>query len=234
MQMQLFAKAMNLLLAAATVAEIAPLIKILQTDDQPDFYDSFGIPQGTLDVCITGVGLMAATFALTHALHLRRYDFVLQAGIAGSFDPGLPPGSVVVVRSEQVGDLGAEDNGSFLDHFSLGLTRKNARPFTEGKLRNPLEDMPFKTGHLPKVKGLTVHTVSGHQPTIDARLARHPGVAVESMEGAALHFVCLQMRVPFLQLRAISNYVEPRNREAWQLGAAVGALNAQLAAWFSP
>ena len=52
------------------------------------------------------------------------------------------------------------------------------------------------------------------------------------MEGAALHYVCLQMAQPFLQLRAISNYVMPRDRAAWKIGDAVTALNAQLIDWF--
>jgi futalosine hydrolase len=51
------------------------------------------------------------------------------------------------------------------------------------------------------------------------------------MEGAALHYVCLQMNRPFLQIRAISNYVTPRNRAAWKIGEAVMALNAQLIDW---
>ena len=222
---------MNLLLAAATLPEIQPLITALQNDDLPDAYDSFGIRGGALDVCITGAGLMQSTFALTQALHLRSYDLVLQAGIAGAFDRKLALGDVVVVKSEQLGDFGAEDNGAFLDAFSLNLAKKTESPFSRGALPNPLQDVPFDIAALPRVNGLTVHTVSGHQPTIDARMARHKGIQVESMEGAALHYVCGKMGLPFLQVRAISNYVEPRNREAWKIKEAIGALNAALKKW---
>jgi len=47
---------------------------------------------------------------------------------------------------------------------------------------------------------------------------------VESMEGAAFMYACLISGVPFAQVRAVSNIVEKRNREAWQMGEAIGAL----------
>jgi len=178
----------------------------------------------------TGVGLMAATFSLTRALSARNYDLVIGAGIAGAFDRSLSLGECVLVESEELGDLGAEDHDSFLDIFSLGFGSPDEAPFSNGKLVNKAQDQPFPTGHLKSVTGLTVNTVAGNQATITARSTRY-GAQVESMEGAALHYVCLQMGKPFQQLRAISNYVTPRNRAAWKIGEAVMALNAQLIEW---
>jgi futalosine hydrolase len=75
------------------------------------------------------------------------------------------------------------------------------------------------------VTGVTVNTVHGHEPTIAALLER--GHAdVESMEGAALLYACLLQGVPCAQVRAVSNYVERRNRAAWKMGEAIDALNA--------
>jgi futalosine hydrolase len=37
------------------------------------------------------------------------------------------------------------------------------------------------------------------------------------MEGAAVFYVCQMEKIPFLQLRAISNRVEKRNRNAWNI-----------------
>jgi futalosine hydrolase len=51
---------------------------------------------------------------------------------------------------------------------------------------------------------------------------------VESMEGAALHYVCLQQQQSFLQLRGISNAVGERNKEKWATGEAVTNLNKEL------
>jgi len=54
-------------------------------------------------------------------------------------------------------------------------------------------------------------------------------VQVESMEGAAFFYACLMAEVPFLEIRSISNFVEPRNRDAWDLPLAIGNLNQVLA-----
>jgi len=58
--------------------------------------------------------------------------------------------------------------------------------------------------------------------------ARFPEAQVESMEGAAFFYACLQKGIEPLQLRAISNYVVPRNRESWRMQEAIVALNEQL------
>jgi futalosine hydrolase len=51
----------------------------------------------------------------------------------------------------------------------------------------------------------------------------HP--QVESMEGAAFMYACLIHQVPFAQVRAVSNFVEKRNREAWKLAEAIRNLS---------
>jgi futalosine hydrolase len=51
---------------------------------------------------------------------------------------------------------------------------------------------------------------------------------VESMEGAAFHYVCLMEKIPFLQLRGISNYVGERNKANWKIRESIDALNQQL------
>lgn len=221
---------MHLLLAAATPAEIAPFVQLLAADWKTTAPNHYRHPDGSreLRVLYTGVGLMAATFALTEALLAGRPDFVLQAGIAGAYNQQLPLGGLYAVSSEALGDLGAEDGPQLLDLYELGLADPDEVPFAQGRLPNPQDAFPFFS-HLPRAGALTVHSGGGHAPTIAARIARH-GADIESMEGAALHYVCLQLGLPFLQIRALSNYVTPRDRDAWQIGKAVKALNDALVA----
>jgi len=47
---------------------------------------------------------------------------------------------------------------------------------------------------------------------------------VESMEGAAFMFACLIHELPFAQVRAVSNIVETRNRDAWKMADAIACL----------
>ena len=46
------------------------------------------------------------------------------------------------------------------------------------------------------------------------------------MEGAAFMYACLMHDVPFAQVRAVSNAVEPRDRERWRIQEALAALAA--------
>ncbi len=212
---------MNILLITATEAEIAPLIKHIQQEWKCDEDGIFNSDAANLTILQAGVGMVATTYALTKQLAKRKYDLVLQAGVGGSFNRNLKLGDVVCVQTEQIGDLGAEDNDKYLSMFDIGLVDKHEYPFSDGKLlnSNDIEDVG-----LPRVSGVTVNTVTGSERSV-ATMAERCGADVESMEGAALHYVCLMEKVPFLQVRAISNYVEPRNRDAWEMGLAITKLN---------
>lgn len=215
---------MKILLAAATTAEIAETLAWLQGIDPEN-----PVPEN-VDICITGVGLLTSTFRLTKALAYSDYDLVIGAGIAGAFDRSLHLGQCVVVTAETLADFGAEDGPAFLDAFDIGLEKADEPPFTAGKLLNSLDGLPECITSLPQVSGLTVLKVSGNEPTIEERTSRY-GTAVESMEGAALHYACLSLGIPFVQLRSISNYVTRRDRSAWQLKPAIDALNGKLTEW---
>jgi len=215
---------MKILLAAATAGEIA------QTQEWLRGINPENPVRENIDICLTGVGLLASTFRLTKMLAYSDYDLVIGAGIAGAFDRALQLGQCVVVSSEQLGDFGAEDGPAFLDAFDMGLERADEPPFTGGKLLNTMDGLPEFLTVLPQVAGLTVLKVSGSEPTIDERITRY-AAAVESMEGAALHYACLSSGIPFIQLRSISNYVTRRDRSAWQLKPAIDALNGQLIGW---
>ena len=49
------------------------------------------------------------------------------------------------------------------------------------------------------------------------------------MEGAAVFKVCNEFSVPCIQIRAISNNVEKRNKENWNMPLAIRNLNKQVA-----
>ncbi len=177
-------------------------------------------------ILITGVGMVAATYALTKHLQSNEYDLVLQIGVAGSYDRSLQLGDLVFVTSDQYADFGAEDHEQYLDIFEMGLLDKNSDPFTDGRLFTIL--LPVHNHiKLPQVCGLTVNTVSGKESTIERRTEKF-GCAIESMEGAAFHEVCLRENVPFAQVRAISNYVTPRDKSQWRMKEAIDNLNQWL------
>lgn len=205
---------MKILIVAATPPEIAPF---LAQNHNP-----------AISVLITGVGITATTFALTRHLLTHTYDLVLQVGVGGSFDTNIPLGSLHLITSDRFADLGAEDHDQYLDIFDLGLLSPHEAPYVDGALHTPI--LPIHQSiTLPTATAITVNTVSGSAATIASR-SRY-ACTVESMEGAALHYVCLQLAVPFAQVRSISNYVTPRDKSLWKMKDAIINLNNWLIAF---
>lgn len=209
---------MKILIAAATSFELEPFINSLNGKEYESPHEFY--------ICLTGVGMLHTASNLTKAIVSFKPDIAIQAGIAGAFNCSLKLGDIVLVKSEQYGDLGIEDKTAYLDIFETGLIDPNVFPYEEGRLINPTDKL-ITGGNLPLVKGLTVNKVSGETGTILFRSKKYE-CDIESMEGAAFHYVCLNEEIPFVQLRAISNYVEPRDKSRWKIDLAIKNLNDYL------
>lgn len=214
---------MNILLVTATAFEVAPLAAMMQLQEKSGKLHRYGYNGHNVHILCTGIGMTATAFYLGKVLP-GNYDVVINLGLAGSFNRNLDPGDVVNVYSDRFSELGAEDGDNFLTLAELNLPDDNAFLFANGELlnnsmiTNPVIDL------LPKVNGITVNTVHGNETSIGKTIDRfHP--IVESMEGAAFLYCCKAERMPCVQVRAISNYVERRNREAWNIPLAIENLN---------
>lgn len=198
---------MKLLLVAATEAEIAPMLSHL------NLVPSQFIETEKFDVLITGVGMVATAFALGQKL-CSKYDLVLNVGIAGSFDRTIKLGELVNITQDIFAELGAEDHENFLTLLELGLGKNVFYSSANSTIGLKLK----------KTKGITVNKVHGNAQSIE-RITQLYQPQTESMEGAAVFYAATQQNIPALQIRSISNYVEPRNRESWQIGLAISSLN---------
>lgn len=205
---------MRIILCAATEMEIAPTLQTLSLHENR-----------TVDLLITGVGLLACTYALTKEVITNRPDMIIQAGVAGSLQAAQPLAQVVVVKSEYVGDLGVQENGRFQSLFDLKLQYQNSLPWQAGRLTNH-HHILNDTG-LPVVDGVTVNEISTNEATIQY-YRDQLGVQVESMEGAALHYIGLLEKIPFLQIRSLSNFIGERDKAKWKMKEAIAALNREL------
>lgn len=176
----------------------------------------------------SGVGMLASAVSLTRMVHDQRPGLVIQAGIAGCFNENAALAEVVAVGDEQLADTGVLENGGWKDLFDLGFDHENARPFLNRRLPNPwLNDLIKNLPGIRTVSGVTVNQVSTNQEAI-ARIREKYDPFTESMEGAALHYVCLTANVPFLQLRSLSNYTGERDKAKWLIAPAVESLNRTL------
>lgn len=216
---------MHLLIAAATRFEIAPLLSHLQTHFAEFEPDRFQKGELQISVAITGVGLPLMGYAMGKLLNGWSYDLAVNAGVAGAFNRELALGTVFLVERQQFGDLGAEDaDGHFLSIHDMGLIDPNQTPFQNGWLVN---EAAHQSEFLPRVSSISVNKVHGYPPHIE-QVKKRSAADIESMEGAAFFYACLLEEQPFLEIRAISNYVEARNRSAWKLDLAIERLNEVL------
>lgn len=209
---------MQILLSAATLFEIKPAVGFLASQN----YD--------VDVLITGIGMTATTYSLMKSISIKKYDLILQAGIAGCLDKKINHGQVVVVKNDTIGDMGVVEKDEFKPFFEMGLGDQNSFPWKNGKLSN--NNAILKECGLTAVEGVTVNEISTNKERISFyRDTLH--AEVESMEGAALHYVGQMEHIPFLQIRSVSNFVGERDKSKWFMKGAVEALNEELQKIFS-
>lgn len=216
---------MNILIVAATDKEIDPLIEHLTLiSEETAELKKYSFKKHFIDVLITGVGMVATTYHLGKTLTKYKYDFAVNLGIAGSFDKELKSGVLVNVEKDRFSEMGAEDNEDFLSLSKLALSGTNSFPFTKEELINTFETPNKSIASLKRVKGITVNKVHGNEKSIE-KTVKLFSPQIESMEGAAFLYVCLMEKIPCAQIRAISNQVEKRNREAWNIPLAIESLN---------
>lgn len=195
---------MKILVVAATKEEVSPVLK--------------SSPRQYVDFLITGVGMVATAFHLGRRLaEVPHYDLVLNVGIAGAIDYSLPIGSVVNITEDTFSELGAEDHDNWISISEMG--------FGTGTYYSYYNDRDPILASLPTCKAITVNRIHGSEKSIKLLKNQYPWAQTESMEGAAVFYAAQQTQLSVLQIRSISNLVEPRNRENWNIPHAVESLN---------
>ncbi len=201
---------MKILLVSATKFEIAPLLKAVRKIRSEKNISSYRFGKHSIDILITGAGMTATAFHLGKVLS-KKYDLAINAGIAGSFKKNIPLGAVVNVVSDCFADLGVEDGEKFLTAKEIGLSADFR--FQNKSIRT-----------ISDVKAITVNTVHGNTSSIK-KVVKKFNPDIETMEGAAFFFACKSEKVPCVQIRAISNYVEKRSKKKWKMNLAIKKLN---------
>jgi len=196
---------MKTLIVAATRAELA------------FFYEHYHLPEKDFvesrhfDVLITGVGMVATAFALGQHL-TKTYQLVLNFGIAGCFDRNIELGTLLNITEDYFAELGAENGDEFLSITDLGFGESHF-------IARNKENIDLRSA-----TGITVNCVTGSEKSIK-NLTKRLNPTTESMEGAAVFYACKQADMDCIQIRSVSNYVEPRNKENWKMGLAIKNLN---------
>ncbi|MFB4163959.1 futalosine hydrolase [Alteribacillus sp. JSM 102045] len=200
----------KVLILTAVEAEREAVLRGLQ--DHPQF-----------DVIAGGVGLAEAAASTAIALAKESYTAVVSAGIAGGFRGQTDLESIVVANEMWGADLGAETSKGFqsIDALGLGSSRYDCEPLLTEKLNTYISKIGLSTQTGPI---LTTVTVTGTFGTAEDLAGRIPGAKAEAMEGFGVAAAAKKIGVPAFEIRAISNFVGPRDRENWKIKGSLAAL----------
>lgn len=209
---------MKILIVAATWMEVKLLVDEMELiEEKSHFLKEFRVDGTNVDILVAGIGSTFTAFHLTSTLKESKYDFVFNIGIAGSLIKGLGIGEVVNVITEEFADLGIEKENEFLTLFETGFIDSNEFPFVQGIIKatdcNGLLN-------LKKVRGITTNKIHGRDSSIAEIQQKFLG-HIESMEGAAVFYICNWMGIPCCQIRAISNYIDSDKSAEWDIPLAL-------------
>ena len=212
---------MNILLVSATYLEIEPLLLLFNFEKEVNQkLKRYNYKNHNIDVLIPGVGMTCTAYWMGKTLNSKIYDICLNVGLAGSFDNAINIGEVVNITSDQISELGAEDGESFLSLIDMDLIMDEDFTLNNGEMENTICIENDVINSLPKVKAISVNTTHGDDESIKkAKDLFNP--QVESMEGAAFFYACLLEGITCAQVRSISNRVEKRNKDNWNIPLAV-------------
>lgn len=216
---------MRVIITAPTVFEIAPIIKTLDTYGRKISFSKYTYKGCEIETLVTGIGSVKTAVAMSQINTMKKVDLAIQVGLAGTYDPNISIGSIVLVERDRHGDLGVEEqDGSFTTIETLGIEDNNLYPYVDGWI---LHNLKVDVSQHTHVSAITVNTVSGTLSTINKRKALFEP-QIETMEGAGFYYSCRVLDIPCIQLRAISNTVEPRNKNNWQIERAIENLEQEF------
>jgi futalosine hydrolase len=182
------------------------------------------------DLMITGPGVFNAAHALTVYLEQASPALVVQTGIAGVFrETGLDIGDVAVATEEHYIHTGIATDSPAPAPLPFDLiegvpsSRKGRYGFDPARVDTCHERLSrgFEHKGIRAAKGPFI-TVSTLTSSFDQAGRIHAALSpvMEAMEGAASAHITALYKIPFIEVRAASNFTGERDRSKWDLGRA--------------
>jgi futalosine hydrolase len=190
--------------------------------------EGFRLSNCLISTLVTGIGGISTAWGMKIWLSNNNPpDLAINAGIAGTYSDKIIIGDVVMPVTDCFADLGIEFAEGTKTLADAGMTDPDEFPFEAGIIHSKNIYTNRFGNILKKVNGISVNTCSGTASTIK-KLKNKFNPDIETMEGATFFYICAREKIPFLSLRAISNKVEPRNRDSWNIPLALENLTEKL------
>lgn len=146
------------------------------------------MPDGEGDVLITGIGKSNAAYGLAKKLREGHFERVVNLGICGAVDEGIPLGSIFSIRKVVEGDRLFSGRPSF---FEIPVIPESSFPSAVLVTQDGVMRSEKQRNH---IKGL--------------------GAMLCDMECFALAGVAAQFKIPFFAFKAVSDHAEENAHEA--------------------
>jgi len=187
-------------------------------------------------LCIGGMGKVNAAHATTLLLSQFSPHALVIFGIGGAYpSSGAQVGDIAIAKKEIAGDEGVMTPDGFRDAEYIGIplirtahsTMYTTYPASEPFLRRSLQALVSYQGlgsakvHLGTF--VTLSTCTGTSALARTLEERYHGLC-ENMEGAAAVQVAELHNTPWFEVRGISNIVEDRNLDIWDIPAAADSV----------
>lgn len=178
----------------------------------------------------TGIGKVNAAHAASCILERYSVDALINIGVAGAYSgAGLKNGDIAVASKEILGDEGVVDSRGWKSLSTIGIPvvqHGGKKYFNEFQIEHRLFKKIIKAiaadaaqpriGHGPFV---TLSAASGSRARA-GEFAKRFNAICENMEGAAVAQVSALYKMPFLEIRGISNIAGVRDKKKWDLKTA--------------
>jgi futalosine hydrolase len=195
--------------------------------------------KATLRLVQGGLGAVNTAHALSCALQSWKPDLVLQLGVGGAYpNAGLQIGDLALAEAENYGDLGVRTSQGWQSSELIGIPviggdvdYYNHFPLDRELVARGSEVLSRQNGSAGTLRAGPFVTVQECTGTTELGIERGDRFAAicENMEGAAGAHICRLFEVPFLEIRGISNMVDDRQIERWEIPRAADV--AQEAGW---
>lgn len=173
-----------------------------------------------------GIGKVNAAHSTTLLLEDQRPEILILFGIGGAYTKaGI--GDVVIAVSENYGEEGVMTPVGWksMEFTGFPLLKNDLEYFNTFELDGKLSKLAFEATRDTGLKVhsgnfITVSQCSGTRKTGEIIRERFNGIC-ENMEGAAVAHICAKYKVPMIEIRGISNIIEDRDLNKWNIPLAI-------------
>jgi futalosine hydrolase len=186
-------------------------------------------------LCVSGMGKVNAAHAATLLLTRFAPEALFNFGIGGAYpSSGAKIGSVAIAKEEIAGDEGILTLDGFKDTEYIGIpllktstsviysTYPASEPLVKRALQSLISHQRSGENAVHVGTFVTLSTCTGTTTRARELEDRHHGLC-ENMEGAAVAQVAELHGIPWLEVRGISNLVEDRDLDKWDIPRAAQA-----------